>query len=444
MSSSTEILQQRADLAKRIYRYDASIDQPSRVSDALTFVRLASLLRSADDGDAEAMLQLNAEMESKDLHLQSVAHTRRLALTGIEWEIEPASRTDEGVDEKAATAAADFVRATLRNMIVYRQGRPVRPFDHALDVMSGAIGPNLAVLELVWNGPQLADIVPIPHTRLTFDLTASQTVRIVTKDQKDGAEPPRNKCLIHSPNDVDEYPFTNTIAKAQAVVYLMKSLAMADWQTFIELFGQPMRIGKWHAGASDDDRKVLKTALQSMGTSFWGMMPEGMAIEIIETSNRQAEPYSAIIELLERKQTIGYLGQTLTTDTTGATGTYAAASVHDNVRRDILKEDIKAEARTIEEQLFVPLVAFRWPGDDMPVPKFRRHVRDPVDRALNAQVISAAVNQLGLPVEQAAAYELLELPEPQRDEAGKTINKLIEPLVVAPPAGGMGPMGGGR
>jgi phage gp29-like protein len=425
------------------YRYEPSIDRPRRVSDRLTFKRLSALLRAAEDGDAESMLQLNTEMESKDIHLKRMAETRRTGLTRLQWEIEPASRHEEGVDEDRATAAADFVRDHLRRLVVQRNGRPVRVFTHMLTAMSGAIGPNLKVFELVWNGPSLRDIAPIPHTRLTFDLNKSQTVRIVTYEQRMGIVPQVNKFVIHSPDDIEAYPFTNTIAKAQAVVYLMKHLAQSDWQSFCELFGQPMRVGKYGSNVTTGDKTILRDALKDMGTNFWGMIPDSMSIEMIETANRQAEPYSAFIELLERKQTIGYLGQTLTTDTTAATGTYAAARVHNEVRLDILEEDIEAEARTIEEQLFAPMVEFHWPGQQMPVPKFVRQFREEADRVLNGQVLDIALNRLGMQIEVGAAHELLQLPEPERDEEGNAINDLLKPMPATPVSGGFPAPGGG-
>src|SRR3972149_2849454 len=52
----------------------------------LTPSRLLAILKEADDGSLSAPIQLFEEMEEKDPHLYAVANTRRLALTGLEWQ----------------------------------------------------------------------------------------------------------------------------------------------------------------------------------------------------------------------------------------------------------------------------------------------------------------------------------------------------------------------
>ena len=60
----------------------------------------------ADDGAIEQTMALYEQMEEKDAHLFSVAQTRRLAVTGLEWEIVSAVQVREGVDRAAADEAA--------------------------------------------------------------------------------------------------------------------------------------------------------------------------------------------------------------------------------------------------------------------------------------------------------------------------------------------------
>ena len=59
--------------------------------------RLVSILREADEGAVDRAMALFEQMEEKDAHLHSVANTRRLALTGLGWQVVSAAEVQEGV-----------------------------------------------------------------------------------------------------------------------------------------------------------------------------------------------------------------------------------------------------------------------------------------------------------------------------------------------------------
>ena len=69
----------------------------------LTPSRLVAILREADDGSLATAMQLFEEMEEKDAHLFSIANTRRLALTGLKWQIVSAADVREGTDRRLAS-----------------------------------------------------------------------------------------------------------------------------------------------------------------------------------------------------------------------------------------------------------------------------------------------------------------------------------------------------
>jgi phage gp29-like protein len=77
----------------------------------------------------------------------------------------------------------------------------------------------------------------------------------------------------------------------------------------------------------------------------------------VEAASRSggANPYQLMADFCNREMSKAVLGQTLTTDTSGSTGTYAAASVHAQVRRDLVEADAQALAVTLREQLLRPL-----------------------------------------------------------------------------------------
>jgi phage gp29-like protein len=113
-----------------------------------------------------------------------------------------------------------------------------------------------------------------------------------------------------------------------------------------------------------------------------------------------------------------WLGQTLTTDISGQSGSVAATQVHEGVRRDILADDIRKEARTIRRDFLGPVTRLRF-GPDAPVPYFLRRPDRRADAKELAELLSVAVNQLGVDIPLAWAREALGIP--QADEGAPVV-----------------------
>jgi len=402
---------------------DSSLDY---VTDALTFTGLATLLQGADTGNAADMVRLSEEIESKDLHLQAVAATRRMALTGMDWTIEPGD-THADQDAGLAAAAAEYVTGCFdRN--------PELP--SLCRHLAKAIGPNLAVAEIVWEGTRPVRFLSIPAHRLNIDYSQSPDIRVLTmEDMGTGIIAAPGKFIIHRPEGAGYWPFLSCLTRAQAKLYLIKAGAIADWATFAEVYGMPIRVGKHGPNATPQEKNDIKTALASLGSDGYAVVSEAVNLNFLE-ANRTAHPYKEFIDWIERKQSIGYLGQTLTTDTSGGTGTYAAASIHDRVRRAITEDDVRAEADTIERQLFAPMIAFEFPRKSVPIPRFVRTFREETDTERNLRTLEGVIARLGLPVARDQIYELVGLPKPEPGEAVLDVADLPVPAPAAMP--GMG------
>lgn len=395
------------------------------VSDQLNPSSLKTYLRAADAGDLATTLGLFEEMEGKDLHLQGVANTRRGALTGLEWEVVSAAESQcDAVDKTFADEAAAFVEESFANLDC---------FDSVLEHLATAIGPNLAVAELVWERAELTDIEPIPTHRLRTDASDLQKVRVVTAKNAQGVDAVAPKFVVHVPRAKAGFPFSMTLSHAQAFVYLIKLLSVADWASYTETFGQPVRWATWPPNATTADKQELIDMLKNMGSSAYAAFSEGVNLQLIESSQRGTSPFKDLVEWCARQQSIGWLGQNLTTDTTGGTGTFAAASVQNEVRRDLLEDDVRRESRTVRQQIIAPMVAFRFPQgrwfeSNRGLPVFRRRFREEVDRKAEAEIIGLA-QQAGVRVSRDWAHDRLAIPKPEPDQ------EVLEPSLDAFGAG---------
>lgn len=119
-----------------------------------------------------------------------------------------------------------------------------------------------------------------------------------------------------------------------------------------------------------------------------------------------------------RETGIRWLGGNLTSDTTGGTGTFAAATVQDEVRNDLRNDDIKREGRTVRDQVIHPIVALGFPGCDEGVPYFCRIKPETIGRIKEAELMFKA-QHIGMDVPDAWARERIGVPKPKVDENGQ-------------------------
>lgn len=394
----------------RIVVPDSQIDAYRQtVSDWLDFARLRSLLASTDQGDLASGLSLFREMEQKDGTIKSVASTRRRALTGLEYEIVSAADLEDITERRLADEAADYVRQQFRQIKNLKQG---------LKGLARAIGDNLAVAELLWEGNRIVQIEEVPYWRLTADPQLPGVVKIITREERMGipttADPA--KWIVHIPEPACGFPLAESLAWSTAFIYLTSQLAVTDWITFCEIFGMPIRVARYQPQATTAEKRELATWMKNLGTKAWGIVSRAVNLEIVETSQRGTAPYKDLVDWADRMKAKIWLGGNLVADTTGATGTHAAASEQNEVREDLRDDDIENEGATIRDQLIAPLVRFRFWRNDVPLPYFHRKKPETVDRLQEADLFARA-QLAGLRIGEDYAYDRLGIQKPEEGEA---------------------------
>ena len=391
----------------RVVDYDPRVDSyRDTFTKGLTFARLDTILRNGDDGDITEALQLFEEIERCDLKVSGAAGTRRRALTRLDWEIvSAADKQPDRVDKNLADEAAAHARERLDGIENFKTG---------LRELARAIGPNLGVAELIWERGGLIDIVPIRTWRLCMKPSESLDIRVKTAEEQSYGIPALSpKFVVYMPESMSGSPIDRSLSRAQAITWLFKKLALSDWGAFCELFGMPVRVGKYDKTASDAEKRALKNMLENIGSRAWAMISSAVTMEFIESSQRGTAPFEAFINWLDREIGTAWLGGNLISNTTGGTGTYAAAKVQDEVRGDILDADIEAEADMVRRQILTPMVSFAFPGRDVPVPYFERS--QPEDSTQVAMNISAW-QKVGLPVGLEWARQKSGIPKPEDGE----------------------------
>jgi phage gp29-like protein len=377
-------------------------------SAGLTPTKLARILREADAGETMRQVELYEEMEEKDAHLTSVLSTRKNAVLGLDWEIMPFS------DDAADVKVAQFVDDVLNNLHNLE--------DNMLDLLD-AIGKGFGVLEIIWtvDGKRAypAQLNWVHQKRFRFgDL---HELRLLTEDnQSTGIELPQHKFIVHRYKARSGYTNRAGLLRVCAWLYLFKNFGLKDWVRYAEVFGMPLRLGKYEQGASKEDKEALYKALVDLGSDAAGIISKATEIVFVEqkAGNAGENIFHSLAEYIDRQVSKAVLGQTLTSDV-GSTGSYAASQTHNQVRQDLIEADCKALAETLRTQLVLPLVLFNFGPDAIDrLPWIKYHYEPPEDLKTTAEVYATLVERVGLPVAAEHVYDKFGIPEPTE---GQTI-----------------------
>lgn len=379
-------------------KYSRYSDYPSNGLDPR---RLAQIFREADDGDVNRQMQLFEEMEEKDPHLFSQLQTRKNAVTGLDWEVVPFS--DEAQDKQIAA----FVQEQLKTL---------RNFDAILLDLLDAIGKGIAISEIVWqykNGAVTIGSVHPIHQKLLFWDNEDQ-LRLITNDEPQGTPLIPNKFIVHQYKARSGHPARAGVLRVCAWMYLFKNYSVKDWVAFAEVYGMPLRLGKYDANASQEDKDKLMEALIRLGSDAAGMIPATAAIEFIEANKTTSvDVYERLARYCDEQTSKAILGQTLTSDSGG--GSYAQSKTHNEVRHDLTYADCVALSNTLCDDLIRPLVLFNF-GETDRIPSIVFDCELPEDLKLLVEILKELV-AIGVPIPLSYIYKHFSIPAPKEGES---------------------------
>lgn len=132
----------------------------------------------------------------------------------------------------------------------------------------------------------------------------------------------------------------------------------------LEIYGLPIRLGKYPPGTPDEEKVTLLRAVTGLGHAAAGIIPESMSIEFQEASKGSAEPFMAMMRWCDDSMSKAILGGTLTSQTSeSGGGAYALGQVHNEVRHDLLAADARQLAATLSRDLLWPLLVLNRSGN---------------------------------------------------------------------------------
>lgn len=363
--------------------------------------RLAAILREADQGDPVRYLELAEAIEERDPHYLGVLATRRRSVAQIEITVEAASDAAEDV------ARADMVRDWVA------RGELA---DEIFDILD-CIGKAYSFTEIIWDSsegqwqPQRLEWRDPRWFR--FDRRDLATPMLLG-DNGEYLPFPAFKFIYARIRAKSGLPLRGGLARVASWSWMFKAFTQRDWAMFVQTYGQPLRVGKWGAGASKEDRATLFRAVANIAGDCAAIIPDSMSIDFVEakSSATSSDLYKSRADWLDQQVSKLVLGQTGTTD--AIAGGHAVGQEHRQVQEDIERSDAIALAAILNRDLVQPWMQLEFgPLPAYPVIKIARAEQQDI-QAL-AQALGALV-PVGLRVSASAVRDRLGFADPQEGE----------------------------
>ncbi|MCW3479726.1 DUF935 domain-containing protein [Neisseriaceae bacterium JH1-16] len=377
-------------------------EHPSR---GLTPQKLARILEAAEQGDLAAQADLGADMEEKDAHVFAELSKRKRAILTLDWRIVP-PRNASATEKKQAEQLQEW----LTDLPDWD--------DVLLDCLDG-IGQGFSALEIAWQRLG-SDWLPQGLTHRPqrwFQTLPHDGNALRLRDGTiEGAEPWKFGWVIHRHRAKSGYLTRAGLHRVLSWPYLFKNYSVRDLAEFLEIYGLPLRLGKYPAGATDQEKATLLRAVAEIGHNAAGIIPEGMMIEFQNAAQGSEEPFQAMMDWCERSQSKAILGGTLTSQADGKTSTNALGAVHNEVRHDLTVSDARQLEGTLTRDLIYPLAVLNFGQvDPRRLPRLEFDTRKPEDLKLYAESLPKLVG-LGVKIPVKWVHDKLAIPQAQEGD----------------------------
>ena len=386
--------------------------------DGLNPLRLAHILRAADQGDPVQYLELAETIEERDPHYLGVLGTRKRSVSQIEVTVEAASDDPEDVK------IADMVRDWLK------RDELTDDLFHILD----CIGKGYSFTEILWDSSegqwQPRELKRRDPRHFRFARHDLATPMLIDRHGQEVALEPFHFIYANIPAK-SGLALRSGLARVAVWGWMFKAFTQRDWAIFTQTYGQPLRVGKWHAGASEEDKNTLFRAVANIAGDCAAIIPDSMSLDFIESKNvgSSSSHYKERADWLDQQISKAVLGQTSTTD--AVIGGLGSGKEHRQVQEDIETADARALAGIINRDLIRPWVQLEF-GPRRRYPRIKIERPKAEDIAGMTTALKDLV-PLGLKVQMSEVRDRLGFAEPDAGAEVLAPPQTADLSVLTPP-----------
>jgi phage gp29-like protein len=254
-------------------------------SHGLTPELLATILKEADQGNISRQMELMGEIEQKDPHIFSCYNRRKRSVLKRKFQVIAADTQRPGFKEHSEYAS--------------RVVEGIRHFQDARMDGLDAIGKGFSAQQIFWkidpSNNVYIDRFETLHQKnfrggLASDPKSDLNIlrRLTDEQLSDGVELEKNKWFIPIIKAVSGDIGSTGLLRTNTWYYLFKNFDVKAWVQFAEIYGLPLRVGKYSVGAGPTEKDDLLRALQSIAQDASAIISENTKIEFVEAMSKAA------------------------------------------------------------------------------------------------------------------------------------------------------------
>ena len=321
----------------------------------LTPTYLAYILYESRNGyQLDRLLSLAEEMEEVDTHYAGVLRARKRATTKLPLTIDANGAKPDIAEVSEKLIREPLVRKGLRGMLdALGKGYSVT------EIMWGSSASGWEPRELRWRDPRYFGFNSQDHRTIELRRDASNPEPLTPF-----------KFIYHQPELKSGLPARNGLARLCAWTWIYKLYSIKDWMDFLQIYGLPIRVGRYKRNTQEADIEILKDQIADLGHDAAAVIPEDADIEFVELKNAsgQADVFENSCRYWDESLSKAIIGQTMTSESGGS---LAQAKVHMQVAHDITEGDAEDLGITLSEQLLQPWVQLNYGAQERyPLTKF--------------------------------------------------------------------------
>lgn len=223
---------------------------------------------------------------------------RQGAVISKKWKVE--SGGDQSIDAEAADAMSELLESV--------------GFDRVTKLMHYGVFYGYAVAELIYgvkdNLYWIDDIKVRDRRRFRFSPTGE--LRLLTQNNMHDGIACEAPYFWHYATgaDNDDEPYGLGLAHWLYWPSFFKRNDIKFWLIFLEKYGMPTAVGKYGTGATTEQKRDLLSLTRAIQTDSGIIMPDGMALELLQIARSGAGDYKAFYDSMNeaiRRVTVGQI-----------------------------------------------------------------------------------------------------------------------------------------
>lgn len=391
------------------------------IAPGLTPVRLGHILRQADRGQHRDLMTFAREMTELDMGLFSDLQTRTLSIAGAPLHAEAMDDTSKRARKIAETCQAQVINEPNFRFLLHQ-------------IMDGIL-IGFSVNAIQWNTKTtpwtFADFEHIDPRHFLFDYYDTRSLLLRTDLEPLGVPMPAN-FLVHWPRLRPGMKLRGGLMRLCAIAELAKTNTLADWMAFAEVYGMPLRVGKYNPDiATEEEIDQLRASLVNLGHDAAAIIPESMQIDFVDARRPPSgdNVFAGLANYFDSERTRAILGISPETGSGAGEGP-AIAERRREVSEDIRAWDALCVSATVQ-QLLDQWVSFNY-GASAPRIRLRIDVESEIEIEAFTAGVLPWVREASLAVPKAWLRRRLGIPEQKNGE------EMLEPPMLpgALPGGG--------